>query len=123
MCDRTVCDEESTHRVYNNPSTVEGYREYCEECCNGIIRYNPELKFEPIVLEKIQKRIDKLSQILDNQETVLPMNYILAEHKFQTGKKDRLLGKPCSSNNDAYLNGWYSDKDFYYITEGEFECL
>lgn len=27
---------------------------------------------------------------------------------FDTGRQDRLTGKPCSSANGSYLDGWYS---------------
>lgn len=47
-CARTVCNHKATYRIFNNPSTVEGYREYCTSCYRGIIKYNPELQFEKI---------------------------------------------------------------------------
>jgi len=47
-CARTVCNHKAKYRIFNNPSTVEGYREYCTSCWRGIIKYNPELKHERI---------------------------------------------------------------------------
>lgn len=73
---------------------------------------------------EIQEKTDKLAKVLaERQDTDLPLDYYLAELKFQTGKKDRLLAIPCKSSNGAYLNGWYSSQDFYYISEDEFKCL
>jgi hypothetical protein len=42
------------------------------------------------------------------------------EHSFQRGRDDRKEGKPASSANGAYLNGWYSpEKECYYVSDPE----
>lgn len=32
----------------------------------------------------------------------------VSSQRFDLGRKDRLSGKPCSSSNGDYIDGWYS---------------
>lgn len=79
-CGRQACDTSVTDpklaivRIWNMPSHVDGYRDYCVDCGHRIIRYNQDAR-DPIQLAWSQDR---------NQETepgVQPMPSHISELK------------------------------------------
>ncbi len=66
------------------------------------------------------------NQMNQNQPLEIPEHSTMLKCKnFRLGQMDRKAGRPCSSTNGSYLDGWYSpEKEIPpYVTRAEMEAF